>query len=74
MSDKSKCRTCGYEWNTGQDGSHSCSEVLNKEIVELKIQVKEIDKENNGYMTRLENKIIKIEKENANLKERLNRL
>lgn len=32
MSDKSKCFTCGFEWMTGKNGSHSCSGVLQEKI------------------------------------------
>lgn len=33
MSDKiSKCCTCGYEWETGTNGSHSCSGKLRATI------------------------------------------
>ena len=28
MDNKSKCCSCGYEWETGKDGSHQCSEKL----------------------------------------------
>jgi len=33
--DRSKCRTCGYEWFTGLDGSHSCSTELLKKTDRL---------------------------------------
>ncbi len=32
MKDTSKCCTCQYEWQTGQDGHHSCSVVLNEKL------------------------------------------
>lgn len=32
--DKSKCCTCGFEWKTGTDGSHSCAKVLQERIDE----------------------------------------
>lgn len=32
---KSKCGTCGYEWLTGRDGSHSCVTKLKKNFEEL---------------------------------------
>lgn len=28
----SKCGSCGYEWYTGKDGRHSCSDHLNKKL------------------------------------------
>lgn len=34
MADKSKCLTCGCVWQTGQDGSHSCAEHLQKKLDE----------------------------------------
>jgi len=40
MSDKSKCCTCGFEWKTGTNGSHSCSDTFQKKINEaVKIAV-----------------------------------
>lgn len=30
MDEISKCCTCGFEWRTGQDGSHSCSATMAK--------------------------------------------
>jgi len=36
MSKLSKCCTCGYEWITGKDGSHSCVEHLKKDLVVTK--------------------------------------
>jgi hypothetical protein len=34
MSDQELCTccTCGYEWRTGQDGSHSCSKYLKAKL------------------------------------------
>lgn len=32
MTDKNKCYTCGYEWETGKDGSHSCSDIFKRRI------------------------------------------
>ena len=32
----SKCCTCGYEWQTGLTGNHSCSKYLKIEIERLK--------------------------------------
>lgn len=32
---KSKCCTCGYEWITGENGSHSCSQELNKRLKKI---------------------------------------
>ncbi len=31
----SKCATCDYEWPTGQDGDHSCSEQLRARLKAL---------------------------------------
>lgn len=31
---KSKCRSCGFEWNTGTDGNHSCAKILQERIDE----------------------------------------
>ena len=36
MTDKiSKCCTCGYEWQTGQHGGHSCADKLSIRISAL---------------------------------------
>ena len=35
-SQKSKCCTCGFEWTSGTDGSHSCSAILRKKLVNYK--------------------------------------
>ena len=46
MSDKSKCCTCGFEWDTGKNGGHSCSDTLLKRInktLELGVQYGGID-------------------------------
>lgn len=32
MNDISKCCTCGYEWKTGLDGTHSCTSILNNKV------------------------------------------
>lgn len=32
-----ECCTCGYKWRTGQDGHHSCSTQLHKEVEKLKL-------------------------------------
>ena len=32
MTDKSKCCTCGYEWETGKDGIHSCADNFKRRI------------------------------------------
>lgn len=41
MSDnKSTCLSCGYEWLTGTDGSHSCSSEMSKTIETLKGELK----------------------------------
>ncbi len=39
----SKCCTCGYEWLTGTDGSHSCSSVMVKTIETLKDKAHKLD-------------------------------
>ena len=36
MKIRSQCCTCGYQWPTGHDGSHSCSENLLKKLDEWK--------------------------------------
>jgi len=35
MAKTSKCCTCGYEWETGKDGSHMCQDYLRIEIARL---------------------------------------
>lgn len=35
MSKLSTCCTCGYQWPTGQDGSHSCTQVMAATIARL---------------------------------------
>lgn len=32
----SRCCTCGHEWPTGTDGSHSCAQVMQIQITELR--------------------------------------
>jgi hypothetical protein len=39
---KSKCCTCGYEWLSGRDGSHSCTAELKKTIVGLENKYVEV--------------------------------
>ena len=39
MSQKSKCCTCGFEWETGKNGSHSCAETLLKQIAGLQDRI-----------------------------------
>ena len=39
MSRKSKCCTCGFEWETGKNGSHSCTEALLKQIDDLQDRI-----------------------------------
>ena len=39
-----KCGTCGYEWVWGKDGSHYCPEYLQKQIDELKEEIRAKDK------------------------------
>jgi len=34
----SKCCTCGYEWETGQDGSHFCSDRMARTIRDLRAE------------------------------------
>ena len=44
--EKSKCCTCGFEWKTGTNGSHSCSNTLQKKInsaIEIAIKYGGID-------------------------------
>lgn len=38
MSDENKCSccTCGYEWQRGKNGSHSCSQVLLNRVNRMK--------------------------------------
>ena len=31
-----RCRTCGYEWRKGLNGSHSCAENLQKQLAEAR--------------------------------------
>ena len=42
MSDISRCCTCGYEWKTGLNGSHSCSTYLQKVIDQKDKDIKEL--------------------------------
>jgi len=35
MSEKSQCCTCGFEWETGKHGGHSCTDQLLKNIESL---------------------------------------
>ena len=35
----STCCTCGYTWETGRDGSHSCSVELEKSLKNLKAEI-----------------------------------
>ena len=39
---KSQCCTCGYEWITGRDGSHSCSQEMAKTIAAQQKQIDEL--------------------------------
>ena len=45
MRSKSTCYTCKYEWETGQDGSHSCSEVLLKKLNRIENTLERLSKE-----------------------------
>jgi len=36
------CRTCGYTWLKGQDGSHSCSGHLSARVRELQDGIRRI--------------------------------
>jgi len=38
----SVCCTCGAEWRTGHDGSHSCTDKMAKSIKELKLELKHL--------------------------------
>jgi len=40
MTDRptSTCCTCGYSWPTGQDGSHSCSQLLKERLDALQVR------------------------------------
>ena len=37
----SECCTCGFKWITGQDGHHSCSEVLLSRLKKLELELKQ---------------------------------
>jgi len=37
-----KCNNCGYEFKSGEDGRHSCSDVLKGRLDELKEALKNI--------------------------------
>ena len=40
-----RCRTCGYEWRKGLNGSHSCAENLERQLAEAREELgKEIKK------------------------------
>ena len=39
MSQESKCCTCGFEWETGKNGRHSCTETLLKQINDLQDRI-----------------------------------
>ena len=46
MPKKSKCCTCGFEWEAGKHGGHSCSETLSermKEALTIGVQYGGID-------------------------------
>ena len=34
------CCTCGYEWQKGKDGGHSCSEHLSFQVAEAESKTK----------------------------------
>lgn len=36
------CATCGYQWQTGQDGSHSCSAVMRPKLVRARTALQNI--------------------------------
>jgi hypothetical protein len=40
----STCCTCGFQWQTGQHGGHSCSSVLEAENTNLKVRIAELEK------------------------------
>ena len=46
MGKTSKCCTCGYAWETGKNGSHSCSATMEENMnkaIELGVQYGGID-------------------------------
>ena len=45
MRSKSTCGTCKYEWDTGMDGSHSCSKVLLKKLNRIEEALERLSKE-----------------------------
>ena len=45
----SECRTCGKRWWMGQDGSHSCTQVMALRIKELEGSLTEISELTNNY-------------------------
>lgn len=38
----SKCCTCGYEWITGQSGTHRCAEYLERKVTALETELLEM--------------------------------
>lgn len=42
MLKMSECCTCGYQWPTGQDGSHTCSVYMQKKIDEQKVEIAQL--------------------------------
>ena len=41
-----RCRTCGYEWRKGLNGSHSCAENLKRQLAEAREENEKLTNKN----------------------------